>query len=375
MMCSLATIALLTFVTNVNAEDAMDQLANQLIDKFINRARGWDAQPADLDGTTLGKPGSTMISNPGQLAVSGHSAFAPRSLPYGPHLASRNFALPLPGNHPHLLAQAVKQPKRQQQFESQPRVRVYEFPDLPVTNQVQGQANELSSEEAPPVESKPLEARVVEAMSLVMSAKGVAIAALRNGIDQRAKVMCAMALAAILVVTPTYSNIISASQHLTDVAYPIIESLNLGSEAENVGPLSSKAIGVALTANPKDVIKAIDAGVDAFMTVPPEKFKQVVKAIRAATSEAKASSSRLNLDSMPSLEASKQVATAAAAALALADKVKVKAFADEAIKAFNSVNKLAAALVLIDGGKFSDDINQAEQNKVSKAALEVASSG
>ena len=75
---------------------------------------------------------------------------------------------------------------------------------------------------------------------------------------------------------------------------------------------------------------------------------------------------------MPPLDLSEKVGQAGADALASADKGKVKAFADQAIKAFNSVDKLAAAPVLLDGAKFAGSLNPGDVAKATAAALEVA---
>ena len=45
-------------------------------------------------------------------------------------------------------------------------------------------------------------------------------------------------------------------------------------------------VSLAATGDPKEIIKTIDAGLDAFLSVPPERFMATVKTLKAATSEA-----------------------------------------------------------------------------------------
>ena len=175
----------------------------------------------------------------------------------------------------------------------------------------------------------------------------------------------AAALSTMLVATPVSAGVPEAAIELTDAAYPIIGSL----KKDTLAPLASKAVAVALTASPKEIIATVDKGLDAFLSVPPEKFIATVKALKAATAQA---TDCKNLICMPPLDLSEKVGQAGADALASADKGKVKAFADQAIKAFNSVDKLAAAPVLLDGAKFAGSLNPGDVAKATAAALEVA---
>ena len=115
------------------------------------------------------------------------------------------------------------------------------------------------------------------------------------------------------------------------------------------------------------------AGLDAFLAVPPEKFIATVKALKTATGQA-VSVDKCNLICMPPLDASEKVGAAAADALAAADKAKVKAFADQVLKTVNSVDKLALAPLVIDGGKFASSLNPGDVAKATSAALELAKS-
>jgi hypothetical protein len=208
---------------------------------------------------------------------------------------------------------------------------------------------------------------VSESMSLIENAQVAAMDALNEGGVQRAKAAAAMAMTALLLVQPAYADVQSAVKDLTDAAYPIIGSL----KKDAVAPLTSKAIGVALTANPKDIIKLVDTGLDAFLSTSPDKFVATVKALKVATAEAKGASS-CNLICLPSLEAAEKVGAAAGDALSTTDPAKLKAFAGQAFATFNSVDKLAAAPVLIDGAKFAGSLNPGDVAKATAAALELA---
>jgi len=218
----------------------------------------------------------------------------------------------------------------------------------------------------------PVPPRIVESTTLVERAKTAATDFLQGWGDQKVfigKASAALAFSAILMAAaePAYADTASAVKDFTDAAYPIIGSL----KKEAVGPLTGKAIQVALTANPKDIISTIDAGLEAFLSTDPTKFFATVKALEQATTEASSAAS-CNLVCLPSLETAEKVGAAAADALGTADKSKVSAFAAQAIKLTGSVNKLALAPLLVDGGKFAASLNPGDVAKASAAALEIA---
>lgn len=186
-------------------------------------------------------------------------------------------------------------------------------------------------------------------------------------VERAQGVVAAAALSAALIAQPAFAGVPEAAKELTDAAYPIIGAL----KKDTVAPLTGKAVGVALTANPKEIIKTIDAGLDAFLSVPPEKFIATAKALKKATAQASGASS-CNLICMPSVELSEGVGAAAADALSAADKGKVKAFADQAIKTLNSADKLALAPLLLDGGKFASSLNPGDVAKATAAAVDLA---
>ena len=173
----------------------------------------------------------------------------------------------------------------------------------------------------------------------------------------------------LLVVQPLpgHAGIPEAATDLADAVYPILGSL----KKEKVAPLASKAVGVALTASPKELIKTVDAGLDAFLSIPPDKFYANVKALKAATAQA-AGASECNLVCLPPLAAAEKVGATAGDALATVDTGKVKAFALQGLRLLNSADKLALAPLVVDGGKFAASLNPGDVAKATAAALELA---
>ena len=67
--------------------------------------------------------------------------------------------------------------------------------------------------------------------------------------------------------SPPNKEIEDAAMKLADALYPLVSQL----KSKEVGPLATKAVGLAITGNPTEIIRTIDAGLDAFITVPPAK--------------------------------------------------------------------------------------------------------
>jgi len=296
----------------VDTKDAMDHLIEKLMDRMYTVPT-----QADLDSTTMGKPAQALSPDRTSLLS------ASRSASYRP------------------------------QFQMQGRYH----------NPVAAMHRTNCDCPVPP--------RIIESTTLVERAKTAATDFLKGSRDQNlfiGKASAAIAFSAILMAaaTPAYASTASAIKDFTDAAYPIIGSL----DKKTVAPLTGKAIQVALTANPKDIINTIDAGLEAFLSTNPDKFFATVKALEQATTEA-SQAAKCNLVCLPSLETAEKVAAAAGEALNTADKAKVSAFANAAVKLTGSVDKLAAAPVLIDGGKFVASLNPGDVAKASAAALEI----
>jgi hypothetical protein len=325
-MSSAAVIILVALVTQGHGNDlaietadsknAMDNFVEQLIDRVLTVT---PLNRADLDSMTMGKPAQSLSPARASLLP------ASRSSSYWPQL-------PMQGRYQNSVA--AMRPNTC---------------DCPV----------------PP--------RIGDANTLVQRAKTAAMDFLDEVHDHPlpviGKVSAAMVFSAMLVAAPAHADTATVVKDFTDAAYPIIGSL----KKEAVGPLTGKAIQVALTANPKDIISTIDAGLEAFLSTDPTKFLNTVKALEVATTEA-SQAAKCNLVCLPTLETAEKVGAAAADALATADKEKISAFAKSAVKLSTSVDKFALAPLLIDGGKFAASLNPGDVAKASAAALEVVQS-
>lgn len=153
---------------------------------------------------------------------------------------------------------------------------------------------------------------------------------------------------------------------LADALYPIIGKL----EANEVGPLATKSIALAITGNPTEIIRTIDSGLDAFVTVPPSKFFATAKSLKAATATA-ATASSCNLVCMPSLKEVEKFASTAAEALATSEPEKLKNFVVQAAKSLQSGDKLLLAGVVAEGAKFAATLDKADVATAAAASLEL----
>ena len=165
---------------------------------------------------------------------------------------------------------------------------------------------------------------------------------------------------------PPNKEIQAAAMKLADALYPVVSNL----KAKETASLATKIVGLAISGNPTEIIKTIDAGLDAFVTVSPTKFFNTAKALKAATASASKATS-CNLVCMPSVAEVEKVAEAGADALAVADPVKLQAFVVQAAKSLQSGDKLLLAGVIADGGKFASALNPADVSKAAGASIEL----
>ena len=157
-----------------------------------------------------------------------------------------------------------------------------------------------------------------------------------------------------------------ASMKLADALYPIVGKL----KAADTASLATKVIALALTGNPTEIIRTIDSGLDAFITVPPAKFFATAKSLKAATATA-STVTDCNLVCMPTLKEVERVAGTAADALAVSDPTKLQAFVVQAAKSLQSGDKLLLAGVLAESGKFAATLDPTEVSKAATASLEL----
>ena len=57
----------------------------------------------------------------------------------------------------------------------------------------------------------------------------------------------------------------AAAKELADALYPVVR----GVKAKDIAPLASQTLSAASTGDPKEIIRTLDAGLDAFLSVPP----------------------------------------------------------------------------------------------------------
>jgi len=118
---------------------------------------------------------------------------------------------------------------------------------------------------------------------------------------------------------------------LADSLIPIVREL----QAKTVGPLAGKAVNAAVTGNPKEIVKTINLGLDALLSIPPDNFYVAAKLLKQGTAEA-AKAETCNLVCLPSKERAEEVARSIAEAVSLADPVKLQMFLNQAGVSFKS---------------------------------------
>ena len=163
---------------------------------------------------------------------------------------------------------------------------------------------------------------------------------------------------------PKNAAVEEAALKLADALFPVVGSL----QAKTVAPLASKAVALATTGDPKEIIKTIDAGLDAFLSVPPERFFAAARALKEGTAAA-AAASDCNLICLPPLSTVDRVAGTAANALSITDPIKLKNFVLQAIASFESGNKQQLASTLEDVRKFEASLNPNDVTHVKDSAI------
>jgi len=151
---------------------------------------------------------------------------------------------------------------------------------------------------------------------------------------------------------------------LADGLYPLVQSL----QAKTVAPLASKTVALAATGDPKEIIRTIDAGLDAFLSVPADRFFAAATALKSATAEAVTVDS-CNLVCVPRIATVEAVAGKMANALSVTDPSKLKAFVYQAIRSLQSGDKGQLAATMAEGRKFEALLDQAEVRKVADATV------
>ena len=198
----------------------------------------------------------------------------------------------------------------------------------------------------------------------VLNAKDAGIALLLSA-DNPESARAAMKMPAARSF-PENKKVEQAALGLADALYPIVSNL----EAKAVAPLAAKLVAVGTTGDPKEIIKTIDAGLDAFLSVPPERTFAAVKALKGATAEA-TRAPECALVCVPPLATVEKAAGAAANALSVTDPNKLKDFVLQGIASLESGDKQQLAGFLAEAKRWEAGLNEADVVKAKAAGLEL----
>jgi len=163
---------------------------------------------------------------------------------------------------------------------------------------------------------------------------------------------------------PTFQE---ASVTFADSLIPVVRGL----KAKPAAPLASKSVALAATGDANEIMKTIDAGLDAFLSVPPERFFAAVGSLKEGTALA-AQSSECNLVCLPPAQQTQTVARVAADALSVTDTVKLKAFLLQGGTSLASGERSQYAGVLTEAVKFSFSLDRDEVVKAKVRLLGAA---
>ena len=165
---------------------------------------------------------------------------------------------------------------------------------------------------------------------------------------------------------PKNQKLEGAALELADALYPVVGNL----KASAVAPLASKVVSVGATGDPKEIMKTIDAGLDAFLSVPPERFFVAARALKEATAAAMTATD-CNLVCMPPLATVEKVAGVASNALAVTDPARLEVFLLQAVASFYSGNKQQLASTLAEIKKFESTVSPSDLARVKVAAVDL----
>jgi len=148
---------------------------------------------------------------------------------------------------------------------------------------------------------------------------------------------CSASLLAVVPPALAAPTLNEAIVEVSQTSYPIIKAL----KAETFVPFSEKIAKLILDIKPDKLGKSIDLGVDAFLSVPPEKLAALNTVVKDSFAGLEASSCTLvPLPSSAAASKFKDVATASV------DAAKLKAFADAYGPALAALPKTETAICL-----------------------------
>mmetsp|Transcript_104740 Transcript_104740/g.184961 ORF Transcript_104740/g.184961 Transcript_104740/m.184961 type:complete len:467 (+) Transcript_104740:105-1505(+) len=189
--------------------------------------------------------------------------------------------------------------------------------------------------------------------------------ALANSIDKAEPVKDPAELRLVNLYTRT-GRVEVVSEELADALYPIVSSVT----AKDVGPFASKLVELGATGDPKEIIKTIDAGLDAFLSVSPDRFFSAVGSLKEAIHEA-VDAPKCNLICVAPQATVQRFARDASTALSLTDPEKLKVFVDQGLKSLGTGDPKQYAAAAIEGQKFLATLNPKEVQRVKTASLDL----
>jgi hypothetical protein len=159
------------------------------------------------------------------------------------------------------------------------------------------------------------------------------------------------------------------AEDLAEALYPLVASV----KADDIGPFASKLVELGATGDPKEIIKTLDAGLDAVLSVPPDRVYTALSSFKEAIAEA-VDAKECNLICVAPKAVVQKFARDAATALSVADPVKLQAFLEQFLKSLGTGDKLMYGAVALEGAKFLKTLNPQDVELVKIASLDVLKS-
>jgi hypothetical protein len=159
------------------------------------------------------------------------------------------------------------------------------------------------------------------------------------------------------------------AEDLAEAIYPIVK----GVKAEDVGPFASKLVELGATGDSKEIIKTLDAALDAFLSVPPDRFYTAVASLKEAIAGG-VDAKECNLVCVAPKEVVQKFAKDAATALSVTDPEKLQTFISQFLKSLGTGDKLMYGSVALEGGKFLKSLKPEDVELVKLASLDVIKS-
>ena len=122
---------------------------------------------------------------------------------------------------------------------------------------------------------------------------------------------------------------------------------------------------------PSGAESAEPVGLDAFLSVPADRFVAAARAFKAATAEASVSDAPCNLVCVPPLATVEEVAGRMANALSVTDSTKLKIFVYQAVRSIQSGDPQQLKAAAAEARRFEASLNQAEVRRVTRSVFDL----